>query len=155
MEISRRPRDHQGYRLIYTPFLKSTGLTHLGKDDIAAATRLLPHWGEIDDWRSSLPISYQEQLNNPRSVEKAWKRERGREIVPVSRARIPGHHRESPSLLEEKVALENQLQAEREQAEFRESELHAVIQELAKRYSIDDDTLSEITAEVRARYEEK
>ena len=54
-------------------FLKRTGFCFLNKDDRAAAVRLLPHWDEIDGWRSSLPNSRQQALNNPREVERAYR----------------------------------------------------------------------------------
>ena len=54
-------------------FLQGTGFAFLNKDDRAAAVRMLPHWDRIDAWRSSLPNSRQQALNNPREVERAYR----------------------------------------------------------------------------------
>jgi hypothetical protein len=58
-------------------FLAATGFIHLSKDDRACAVRLLPYWDEIDAWRSSLPKSRQQALNNPREVVRAYRARRG------------------------------------------------------------------------------
>ena len=58
-------------------FLKATGFNVINKDDRATAVRLLPRWDEIDAWRSSLPKSRQQALNNPREVERAYRARRG------------------------------------------------------------------------------
>ena len=54
-------------------FLQGTGFAFLNKDDRTAAVRMLPCWDEIDAWRSSLPNSRQQALNNPREVERAYR----------------------------------------------------------------------------------
>ena len=54
-------------------FLKATGFSVLNKSDRASALRMLPHWAEIDAWRSTLPKPRQQALNNPREVERAYR----------------------------------------------------------------------------------
>ena len=65
--------DTPTYIRAMSAFLKRTGFNVVNKDDRAAAVRLLPHWDQIDAWRSGLSNSRQQALNNPREVERAYR----------------------------------------------------------------------------------
>jgi len=140
-----------------TDFLRGTGFIFLNKDDRAAAVRLLPRWDEIDDWRSSLPRTRQQALNNPREVWAAYvehRRELGDHEAkphPTTRKR-----RQYSTPLEQYEALlglvamsEERAEREKHQCEYFE----ALAQEVAKRAKMDDDTMAEIRAKVRAAHE--
>ena len=62
------------YTRAMSVFLKRTGFIHLSKDDRACALRLLPHWDTIDAWRATLPPARQQTLNNPREVDRAYRK---------------------------------------------------------------------------------
>jgi hypothetical protein len=138
-------------------FLRNTGFTFLNKDDRAAAVRLLPHWDEIDAWRSSLPHSRQQALNNPRETWVAYLEHRRALGDPEAKDRPAARkHRQFPSLLEQMEALAEQLEMAEERAERaeRESEYFAeMMQAIAKQARLDDDAVAEIRAKVRAAHE--
>jgi hypothetical protein len=125
--------------------------------DRAAAVRLLPHWEEIDAWRSSMPQTRQAALNNPRETWAAYLEHRRKLGDPEARDRPTGRkHRQFPSLLEQMEALAEQLEMANERAERaeRESEYFAaMMQEVAKRADLDEDAIAEIRAKVRAAHE--
>ena len=149
--------DTPDYRSVMSEFLRKTGFSFLNKDDRAAAVRLLPHWDEIDDWRSSLSPQRQQHLNNPREVWDAYLKDRRELGDPEARKRPGGrHHRSYPSLLEQMEALAEQLEMAEERAERaeRESEYFAeMMQAIAKRAKLDDDDVAEIRAKVRAAHD--
>jgi len=145
------------YRRVMTDFLRGTGFIFLNKDDRAAAVRLLPRWDEIDDWRSSLPRTRQQALNNPREVWAAYVEHRSElgdheaKPHPTTRKR-----RQYSTPLEQYEALlglvamsEERAEREKHQCEYFE----ALAQEVAKRAKMDDDTMAEIRAKVRAAHE--
>lgn len=141
-------------------FLRKTGLTFLNKDDRACAVRLLPHWDEIDDWRTSLSPNRQQHLNNPREVWDAFLEDRRKLGDPeATKKRSTGrHHHKSPlpNAVEQIIALQEALQMAEERIERaeRESEYFAeLMQAVAKRAKLNDDDVAEIRAKVRAAHE--
>jgi hypothetical protein len=151
--------DSPLYRRVMTDFLKGTGFTFLNKDDRACAVRVLPRWDEIDAWRTTLPRGRQQALNNPREVEAAYvehRRELGDpEVKPPRRLTAHGS-RQFPSMLEQVTALIEQLEmaeARMERAEHERDYFETMMQEVAKRARMDDDTLAEIRVKVRAAHE--
>ena len=138
-------------------FLRYTGFAFLNKDDRAAAVRLLPHWDEIDAWRSSLPLSRQLVLNNPRdtwAAYVAYRRELG--DPEAGRPEVCHQHRQFPSLLEQMEALAEQLEmaSERVARAERESEhFAAMMRAVAECAELDEDDVAQIRARVRAARE--
>jgi hypothetical protein len=149
--------DTPDYRRVMSEFLRKTGFNFLNKDDRAAAVRLLSHWEEIDAWRSSLPRSRQQALNNPRETWAAYLEHRRGLGDPEARHRPAGRrHRQFPSLLEQMEALAEQLQMAEERAEDaeRQSEYFAaMMRAIAERAKLNDDDVAEIRAKVRAAHE--
>jgi hypothetical protein len=149
--------DTPDYRRVMGEFLRNTGFVFLNKDDRAAAVRLLSHWDEIDAWRSGLPPSRQQALNNPRETWAAYLEHRRELGDPEARGRPSGRkHRQFPSLLEQMEALAEQLEMANERAERaeRESEYFAaMMQAVAARAKLDEDDVAEIRAKVRAAHE--
>jgi hypothetical protein len=149
--------DTPDYRRVMGDFLRNTGFIFLNKDDRAAAVRLLPHWEEIDSWRSSLPHSRQQALNNPRETWAAYLEHRRKLGDPEVRPRPSARkHRQFPTLLEQMEALAEQLEMANERAERaeRESEYFAaMMQAVAERAKLNEDDVAEIRAKVRAAHE--
>jgi hypothetical protein len=137
-------------------FLRKTGFTFLNKDDRAAAVRLLPRWDDIDAWRSSLPHSRQQALNNPRETWAAYLEHRRALGDPEAKSRPAARkHRQYPSLLEQYEALAEQLEMAEQRAERaeRESEyFEEMMGAIAKQAKLDDDAVAEIRAKVRAAH---
>jgi hypothetical protein len=132
-------------------FLKGTGFCFLNKDDRAAAVRLLPHWDQIDAWRSSLSDSRQQALNNPREVERAYGEHRkklGGRLATRTR-------RQFPSVLEQLEALAEQLEMANERGERAEHEAKyfaAMMDATALAGKLDDDAVAKIRAKARAAH---
>jgi hypothetical protein len=149
--------DTPDYRRVMGEFLRNTGFIFLNKDDRAAAVRLLSHWEEIDAWRSSLPRSRQQALNNPRETWAAYLDHRKKLGDPGAKDRPAARkHRQFPSLLEQMEALAEQLQMAEERAEQAERQTEyfaAMMQAIAVRAKLDDDDVAEIRAKVRAAHE--
>jgi hypothetical protein len=149
--------DTPDYRSVMSAFLKSTGFQFLNKDDRAAAVRVLPQWGEIDAWRSSLPQQRRQALNNPRETYAAFLEHR-RELGDPEAKRQPASRgsRSFPSLLEQYTAVLEQLesaeqraaQAERDSAYFAE-----MAKALAKKAQFTDDQVAEIRRKLRSEHD--
>jgi hypothetical protein len=158
-KASKGQTDTPLYIRSMSEFLRKTGLTFLNKDDRAAAVRMLPHWEEIDAWRSSLSPSQQQNLNNPREVWREYNEHRKALGHPEASRPRPGAHgkrREFPSWLEQMEALAEQLELANERADRaeRESEYFAeMMQAIQKQAKLDDDDVAEIRAKVRAAHE--
>jgi hypothetical protein len=146
--------DTPDYRRVMGEFLRRTGFIFLNKDDRAAAVRILPRWGEIDAWRSSLPNSRQKALNNPRETYAAWLDHRRELGDPEAKKRPAGSERHKPpSWLEQMVALEEQVvmvTEQRDQAERARGEFAKMFYAIAEEHNVDDDKMAEIRARVRA-----
>ena len=149
--------DTPDYRSVMGEFLRNTGFIFLNKDDRAAAVRLLPHWDEIEAWRSGLPRSRQQALNNPRETWAAYLEHRRELGDPAARSRPAGRkHRQYPSLLEQYEALAEQLELANERAERAEREsayFAEMMQAVATRAKLDEDDIAQIRAKVRAAHE--
>jgi hypothetical protein len=156
-EASGGRLDTPNYRRVMSDFLKGTGFIFLNKDDRAAAVRLLPRWDEINDWRSSLPRSRQQALNNPREVWDAYVEHRRELGDPEAKPRdVARRYRQFPTMLEQVTALMEQLEMANERIERAEREsayFAAMMQEVAKSANMDDTTMAEIRAKVRAAHE--
>ena len=157
-KASRGRRDTPDYRRVMSEFLRNTGFIFLNKDDRAAAVRILPHWDEIDAWRSSLPHSRQQALNNPRDTWAAYVAHRRELGDPEAASRPAAHHlhRKFPTLLEQMEALAEQREMANERAARaeRESEYFAaMMRAVAERAELDEDDVAQIRAKVRAARE--
>jgi hypothetical protein len=149
--------DTPDYRNVMGSFLRNTGFIFLNKDDRACAVRLLPRWEEIDDWRTSLPRSRQQGLNNPREVWAAYVDHRRELGDPDAKPRPSSRkHRQYPSVAEQMAALEEQRLLAEERAERAERECNyfaEMMMAIQERAGLDDDTLAEIRAKVRAAHD--
>jgi hypothetical protein len=151
--------DTPDYRRVMTEFLRKTGLAFLNKDDRAQAVRMLPHWEDIDAWRSSLSSSQQQNLNNPREVWREYDEHRkalGHPEASRTRPGVRDKRREFPSLLEQYVAVVEQLDLANERTERAEHEAEyfaGLAQEIAKAAKLDDDAIAKIRARVRGERE--
>jgi hypothetical protein len=154
-KASRGRLDTPDYRRVMSEFLRNTGFIFLNKDDRAAAVRLLPHWDEIDAWRSSLALSRQQALDNPRDTCAAYvshRRELG-DPEATSRPGVCHLHRPLPSLLEQMEALAEQREMANERAARAEREsdyFAAMMRTVAERAELDEDDVAQIRAKVRA-----
>ena len=146
--------DTPTYIRAMSDFLKSTGFVFLNKDDRACAVRMLPIWSDIDAWRSSLPNVWQQRLNNPREVEREYNEHRKKLGDPNAKKRPAGNKQHQfPSLLEQYEALAQQLAMAEERAERAEHEagyFAAMAKSVQEKAGLDDDTVAEIRAKVRA-----
>jgi Xaa-Pro aminopeptidase len=154
---ARGCNDTPDYRRVMTDFLKGTGFTFLNKDDRAAAVRMLPHWHDIDAWRSSLSQSRQQVLNNPRKVEREYNEHRRTIGDPDTKAApAKRKHRQFPSWIEQMEALAEQLAMAEERAERAErgsAYFASMMDEVAKAAKMSDDDVSAICKRVRASHE--
>jgi hypothetical protein len=145
--------DTPDYRRVMTDFLRRTGFTFLNKDDRAAAVRLLPLWEEIDAWRSTLPHGQQRRLNNPREVAREFEE---RDNAQTSRGKpMPStrHHRKLPTPTEQFLAMAMEVELANERAERAEREAEyfsGMMDAIALRARLSDDTIAEIRTRVRA-----
>jgi hypothetical protein len=119
--------------------------------------RLLSYWDEIDAWRSSLPRSRQQALNNPRETWAAYLEHRRELGDPEAKSHPAGRkHRQYPSLLEQMEALAEQLEMANEKVEEAERQsafFAAMFQTLADQAKLTEDDVAEIRAKVRAAHD--
>jgi hypothetical protein len=135
-------------------FLRKSGLGFLNHNDRAAVLRLLPYWDEIDAWRDTLTPQERQRLNNPREVWDTYLRHRRKLGDPVAnRAPIRRKRREGVTLLEQYVALREQLEQaeERRDAAEKQAEYFASMMEaVRKQAKLTDDDMAKIRAKVRS-----
>jgi hypothetical protein len=111
------------YQRVMSEYLRKTGFAFINKDDRAAVVRLLPKWKQIDAWRSSLPLTQQAKLNNPREVAKYFHEHLKRLGDPSGKDRpATRKHRQFPSLAEQLEAAWMQVELAKERAERAERE---------------------------------
>jgi hypothetical protein len=149
-------KDYQ-YRVLMSQFLRKTGFIFLNKYDRSTAVRMLPHWDEIDAWRSSLSPSRQGHLNNPKDIWEAYLEHRRKLGDPEAKERAGGgFKRKLPSVMEQMEALQQALDAAEERRDRAEAEANFFSQladEVAARANMSDTEVARIRAEVRAKRE--
>lgn len=140
-------------------FLKKSGLGFLNHNDRAEVVRLLPYWDEIDAWRSTLAPQQRQRLNNPREVWQTYVEHRRKLGDPDVASRPPlrkKKHRHSITLLDQFVALQEQVELlteQRDRAERERGYFADMAQTIAAQANLSDDEVAEIRAQVRAGHE--
>jgi hypothetical protein len=142
----------------YSDFLNKSGLVFINHNDRAAALRLLPYWDEIDAWRATLTPPQRRRLNNPREVWDTYVEHRRALGDPdvASRAPVRSKRRQGVTLLDQYVALQEQVELLTEQRDRAEREIEyfaALAQTIAKQAKLNEDDVAEIRAKVRAAHE--
>jgi hypothetical protein len=109
----------------YSDFLNKSGLVFINHNDRAAALRLLPYWDEIDAWRATLTPQQRRRLNNPREVWDIYVEHRRALGDPdvASRAPVRSKRRQGVTLLDQYVALQEQVELLTEQRDRAEREI--------------------------------
>jgi hypothetical protein len=106
------------------PFLRTTGFAFLNKGVRWAARQCALHAETIDPWRESLPDHMRSHLHNPIDIWDAYTRRNERQDPPRPNIKRGSKTaREQASLVEYCVALEEQVEALREQLEEAEAAL--------------------------------
>jgi hypothetical protein len=91
-------------------YVRKTGFIFINKYDRSIAVRMLPHWDEIDAWRSSLSPARQGHLNNPKDIWEAYLEHRRKPGDPEAKERVGGgFKRKLPSVMEQMEALQQAL----------------------------------------------
>jgi hypothetical protein len=139
-------------------FLRKSGLVFINHNDRAAAIRLLPYWDEIDAWRSTLTLQQRQRLNNPREVWDTYVEHRRKLGDPDVASRPPVRSKRRPgvTLLDQYVALQEQVELLTEQRDRAEREIAyfaAMAATIAKQAALSDDAIAAIRAKVRAAHE--
>jgi hypothetical protein len=149
-------KDYQ-YRMLMGQFLRKTGFIFLNKYDRSTAVRMLPHWDEIDAWRSSLSPLRQGHLNNPKDIWEAHLEHRKKLGDPEMREREGGgFRRKLPSVMEQMEALQQALDAAEERRDRAEAEANffsELANEVATRAKMTAAEVAKIRADVRAKRE--